>query len=351
MKKKKLQYRILLAVCALVALSVLLTSSPKKIRRYSQSGFFFGTEVQVDVCYGRDQKEKVRPTLKDVWSRWEDIHYRMNVYDNFSDVAKVNNSFRKPARVGWDTYFVLQEAIRFSQLTSGAFDITVWPLLSLWRESAQKNQLPSNADLAKVRKAVGVRQVRLLPNFQVKVLNKETKVDLGGIAAGYAADEAARILRQHGFENFLVDAGGDLYAGGINCDGEAWRIAVRDPADPSRIMEVVHISDLAVSTSGNYQQTFEIQGEKFTHIIDPATGYPEKKVASATIIAPTALEADAMATALCVLDPARGQQLIDRFGEDWASMVLTQEQGQTSRFESKNYPRYKLPPESIQNSR
>ena len=323
----------------LILLALLLVCIPRnsKILKYTQTGLFFGTQVKVDVCYESSQKEEVGKAVVAVWKRWEDIHWRMNVFNDKSDVANVNNSFRSPVKVGADTYYVIQEALHFNQLSSGVFDITVWPLIKLWKESAAKNQLPTPQQLTEVKKALGPQNIYLMPDNRVQVLNKETKIDLGGIAAGYAADEATKILRSHGFEDFLVDTGGDFYAGGLNCSQQPWRIAIKDPFDQTKILNVVQLSNAAVSTSGDYQQFYEIQGQRWTHIMNPITGYPEKGIASATVIAPTDIEADAMATALCILGGKQGSNLIDSLGPQWASIVITREERGAQQYESKNY--------------
>ena len=165
---------------------------------------------------------------------------------------------------------------------------------------------------------------------------------IAGIAKGYAIDEAARIFRQYGVENFYIDAGGDVYAGGVNCSGEKWRIGLRHPSGDDELLDIIHVSNQAVTTSGNYAQFYEIEGRLYSHIIDPRTGFPQEYVTSATVIAPTAETADALSTALCVLTPREGIELIlsqdNRHEGDYAALIITTDQDSAyERFETENY--------------
>jgi len=300
-----------------------------------------GTIVQLDVCRGEEDALKTEEAYKDAWERLEDISWRMNVLDERSDVAKVNNSNLAPVSIKADTYHVLKESIYFFYATRGTFDITVWPLIQLWRESEMKNIFPTREQIKTVQEAVGLGNIQLLANNRVKLLNSETKIDLGGIAKGYAIDEAARIFREHGITRFYIDAGGDVYVGGHNCRGEPWRIGIRDPRDKSKIIDVVSVVDSAVTTSGNYEQYYEIQNERWSHIINPVTGYPQRDVVSATVIAPKAIEADALATAVCVLGGGPGIEYIDTLREQYASLVIVKQgAGRIEKFASQEYKKF-----------
>ena len=281
-----------------------------------------GTIIHLDVCLDEQNTEYRDQAYRDAWQRLEDISWRMNVYDDRSDVTKVNSSYQNPTIIGEDTYYVIQKAIEYSAVTKGAFDITVWPLLKFWREHAQKNQLPSAQDLDAIRESIGPKNIHLLDNSRVEIRHPKAKIDLGGIAKGYAIDEVARIFREHKLESFFIDAGGDIYVGGLNCQEELWKIAIRDPQDSSAVAEIVYVKDAAVTTSGNYEQFEIIQNNEFSHIINPITGYPQRSVVSATVIAPTALEADALSTALTILGQQESFKLIDKLGVTHAALIM-----------------------------
>jgi thiamine biosynthesis lipoprotein len=156
----------------------------------------------------------------------------------------------------------------------------------------------------------------------VGLKDPQAEIDLEGDVQGFASDEVARVLKEEHFHNFMVDAGGEIYAAGTNCAGHAWRIGVQDPDRRDRLMDAVDIGNAAVSTSGDYEKHIVIQGQKWSHIINPLTGYPQSGVASATVIAPTAVEADALSTALCILGPAAGLDLIKELGEGYDALIL-----------------------------
>jgi len=316
-------------------------TSPKE--KYREARELMGTVASIDVCRDNQNKEGLSAAYAEVWQRLEEISWRMNVFDEKSDVAKVNNAGGNPVVIEPDTYQVLKDSVYFSELSKGAFDITVWPLIHLWKESAKKNILPDPSALAVVKEAVGARHVGLLGSGKVQLLHPQTKIDLGGIAAGYAVDEAVRIFRAQGIVNFFIDIGGDIYAGGLNCEGEPWRIGVRDPRDRFTIIDVIGLSNAAVTTSGNYEKFYEIQNQRWSHIINPLTGYPQQEVVSATMIAPTTEEADAIATALCVLGSQEATTLVNSMDPSYASLIIIKQvTGEIVQFPSQSYEEYRL---------
>lgn len=310
--------------------------------RYSETKELMGTIVQVDVCQdGAFTEEQRAAAYAAMWARLEDISWRMNVYDSKSDVTKINTAFPDAVTVGADTYDMLRRSVNYAQQTQGAFMISVWPLIKLWRASQESQQPPPDDKLRTVLKQISLDQLTFLPGHRVSRSNPVISVDLGGIAKGYAVDEAARIFRANGLNNFYIDAGGDIYVGGMNCRGEKWRIGIKDPRDLQRIVETVSVSNQAVTTSGNYEQFLIIQGERYSHIIDPSTGYPQREVVSATIIAPTAEEADVFSTAMTVLGKDRGTALIDARHPEMASLILVrQPDGRVVRTESRQFRQY-----------
>jgi thiamine biosynthesis lipoprotein len=317
--------------------------SAPEVRRYSKLGEFFGSVVKVDVCYRDEEEPRLQQALDEVWTRFADIHSRMSVYDPDSDINKINRAYDEGVEVGADTYGLIREALEYHRISQGVFDISVGPLIVLWKESGRKGTLPSAEEVGAARVMTGIDAVELLPDNRVRLRKTGVKINIDSIGDGYAADEAARILRSFGFENFLVDASGELYAGGQSCQGRPWRVGVIDPNDTSRLVDVVELSDMAVSTSGNYEHYYEIEGKRWSHIIDPATGYPSDDISSATVIAPTARFADFLSTALCVLDPAEGQKIVEDLGESYASMVIFgPPEGQAGMAMSRNYTGFRL---------
>ncbi len=305
-------------------LLLIMAGVPKRAGRltYRDMRMSMGTVVEIAVCYPRTKKEDLEEAIELVWSRIDDISWRMYGRNEGSDVFRLNNAAGRPVKIGPDTYRLLEDVREFSRRTGGSFDITVMPAMEIWREAQNRNRMPEAGQLEKLRAGIGMENLEFQPDGFVRMKNPGTMIDLGGVAKGFAVDEAASILRGKGFNDFLIDAGGDIYAGGMNCRDDLWRIGIRDPRETERILTVVRVSDQAVATSGDYEQHFEVEGQRFSHILDPRKAYPLKAGISATAIAPTAVEADVWATALCVLGPSEGLELIGREGEGFAGFII-----------------------------
>ena len=243
----------------------------------------------------------------------------MSDYKPDSELSNLNRQAdRNPVKVSPETFEVLEEAQRISDLSSGAFDVTVGPLVELWRHAADINTPPSEAEITEAKAKVGRQNLVLDPTHQTVFFKKAgMKLDLGGIAKGYAIDLSIAALKQNGALGGMVDIGGD-----IRCFGKppqrrkTWHIGLQDPgkADRPNINQSrleLNITDQAVATSGNYRRFSLIDGQKINHIIEPHQGYSSMALASVTIIADTAITADALATAVSVMGHDKGLALIE----------------------------------------
>ena len=317
------------------------------LKKFSKSGDFFGSIVRVDVCYEPRQQQALEEAVDEIWLRFADIHGRLSIYDPASDLNRINHSYPKAVTVGPDTWTIISDSFYYNRLSRGEFDITIYPLLKLWKESEKKGVLPSNDQIHLVQQLMGSDKFTLLKDNQIRLNNPGTQLTIDSIADGYSGDEASRILRAHGFPNFLVDTTGELYAGGHNCSGQPWRIGVKDPRDPSgtQIVDVLGLQNMSATTSGNYEHFYTIDGKRYSHIISPTTGYPHNEIVSATVIAPNTEFSDFLSTALCLMDSKRGVQLIDSLGEGYASMVLVdQGHGTLDKVSSRSYKQYLVSP-------
>jgi len=318
------------------ALAVRCSRSPAdKMERYREKQLVLGTFVGVDVCYPKGEEKAREDAYAQAWKVLWDLHERLSAHGKDGDVAKINRSHPEAAAVHPATFRLVKQSVAISEMTEGAFDITVKPLIDLWSQQLAEGRIPQSAAIESIRSVVGNSVLDLKEENKIRLSHPLARVDLGGIAKGYAVDVAAGVLRKNGFDNFMIDAGGDIYVSGKNCKGKAWRIGVRDP-DRSEIMDVVFLKDADITTSGSYEQSFKLGGESWSHIMDPRTGYPLKasgnnRVASVSVIAPTAAEADALSTALSVLGDQQGLTLIDRLGEGYAALVV--------RYEGEGVPR------------
>ncbi|NNL65754.1 MAG: FAD:protein FMN transferase [Myxococcales bacterium] len=242
----------------------------------------------------------------------------MSTYREDSELMRFNRS----AGTDWfpvaaETALVVGEALRISELSGGAFDPTIRPLASLWGFAGftATTLPPPDAALAQARARVDFRQLRV--RSAPPALRKgrpDLELDLSGIAKGYAIDLIAERLAAEGARDFLVEIGGELRASGLNARGEAWRVAVEQPMlDRGRIQSVLELRDESIATSGSYRNFTTRGAERFAHILDPETGAPtEHTLVSVSVVAPTAMRADALATALFALGPERGFALAAR---------------------------------------
>ena len=318
------------------------TEGKRHLRKYHESRFLMWTTVQLDVCYNSEQQKELELAVAKVWERMGEISWKLNVYDEKSDVAKINRAYPAAVPVEKETYQVLKDALRYYQLTSGRFDVTVWPLIQLWRQSEQEHHLLSGEAMQRVLQILGSDKIELLPDESVRMKSPKTQIDLSSIIDGYAADVAKRILQAEGFSQFLIDTSGELYAAGKNCEGHEWRIGIRHPHKPDQMIGVIEIENQSVTTSGNYEKFYEIEGKRWSHILNPLTGYPEKGIASATVIGPNTEDSDALSTALCVLSPEKGIELINSLGEDWAAVLYLEDGEKLQEVESRNFAKYRL---------
>lgn len=269
-----------------------------------------GTRVSILVCgEDRESAEKAIESALDEMRRVEAImtHRRED-----SPLGLLNRSAgRSPVPLPAEVLDLLVEAKHVHALTDGAFDVTFGPLGDLWDAVKRTRHVPAPAEIRDELSRVGSRLLDIdSRNGTAHLRKKGMRVGLGGIAKGYAADRAARVLREAGFRDFAVDAGGDLVLGERRA-GKPWRVGIRHPRDPARNVAIVPVANGAVATSGDAERYFVLEGKRYGHILDPRTGRPADRCQSVTVIGPHAYFADAMATGVFVLGPEKGISLLE----------------------------------------
>lgn len=205
---------------------------------------------------------------------------------------------------------IVQRAGEISRLTAGAFDITYAGVGRLWDFESRPASVPNDSEIAAALAFVGWDRIAVDDAAGTVTLPAGMRIGLGGIAKGYGVDRAMQVLLDHGVEHAIVNAGGDLKALGRN-GAAPWEIAVKHPRDREQLVALLRVSNVAMVTSGDYERFFEHEGRRYHHILDPRTGRPGEGAMSATVLAPSAEFADALATALCVLGPGRGLPLVE----------------------------------------
>jgi thiamine biosynthesis lipoprotein len=256
---------------------------------------------------------------RNIERRLEQINRSMSTYDTESEISRFNRiaESRQPFPVSEDFQRVLQVARRLHRLTGGAWDGTVMPLVNLWGFGPRRVErgMPEREEIADALAKVGFENLRLDPDGTLSKQRPDVTLDLASIAKGYGVDALAELTREAGFSDFLVEIGGEVYAGGRRLDGQPWRIGISVPepgAPADRVRRTLPLEDRALATSGDYRNFFEMNGKRYTHIIDPRTGFPVATgVVSATVVAGDCTFADGLATALMVLDPLEGLALVN----------------------------------------
>jgi FAD:protein FMN transferase len=251
---------------------------------------------------------------KAAFSRFHALNAILSDYDPQSELRRLcdTSGEGKAVRVSDDLWRVLVRAEQLSQRSDGAFDATIGPVIHLWRSARQTKQLPPPESLAKALTRVGYRQVRLDKQHQtVELLAPKMRLDLGGIAKGYAVDEAMAALREHGVTRMLVNAGGNVGLGDPPPEKPGWRIGVAPPAVKSPPRMYLWLSRCALSTSGDLWQYALIDGVRYSHLIDPHTGMALTDHCSVTVVGPDGLSTDGLSSAVAILGPEKGLRLIE----------------------------------------
>ncbi|MBZ0169309.1 thiamine biosynthesis lipoprotein TRANSMEMBRANE [Candidatus Methylomirabilis lanthanidiphila] len=259
-----------------------------------------GTVVEIETNH--PDLSFARNAIEAGLQRMENVDRLMSTFRHDSEIGLVNRmAATRAVAVGQETFAVLTEAKRLGLTSDGAFDVTIHPLVQLWRGTTKKDRLPSSQETEAALGLVGHDGLSLDPNSRsVRLQRSGMGIDLGGIAKGYAVDVAAESFARDGIRSGLIDAGGDLRVVGRNRDGGAWRIGLRHPLAPSRLLLSVLVEDAAVATSGNYFRYNTIGGRQYGHLLHPRTGMPADGALSATVIAHSAMRADGLATAAMV---------------------------------------------------
>lgn len=266
----------------------------------------------------------------------EDI---MSDYQADSELMKLcEQPVGRPAPVSAELFDIFQRAQRISGLSDGAFDVTVGPYVRLWRFARKKKVLPTAAELTSASAAVGYQKLRLDSRTRtVTLLAPNMRLDLGGIAKGYAADEALKLLKGRGLSRALVAASGDIAIGDPPPGEAGWSVGISDiDARTNELARTVLLHNAGVSTSGDTEQFIEIGGVRYSHILDPATGLGLTNRIQATVIAPNATTTDAMATTVCVLGARRGLGAAESLPRT-AVLILVKKDGRTERFVSRRF--------------
>lgn len=261
--------------------------------------------------------DRLPPSVMDgAFARIRQIESRLTVSAEGSQIMAVNRaSGLRPVQVSADVMEVLQAGLEFSRLGDGAFDITIGPLVKLWGIGTSAAGIPPQDAVHEALGRVGYRSLRLDPGSGEAFLSAPgMRIDLGAIAKGYAADEAARLLREGGVKCALINLGGNILTMGKKPDGKPWHIGIQNPEDPrGTYLGILTTGETSVVTSGVYERFFEQDGRRYHHILDTATGSPVSNgLTSVSIVTAASMRADGFSTLLFALGLRRGIEMAER---------------------------------------
>jgi thiamine biosynthesis lipoprotein len=295
----RVEFLILLLVSAFAAYPARAADT---VVRYEASHEAMGTVFTV-AAYGRGG-DYLAEVTNEVFDEIDRLDEQMSNYQPQSELSQINREAAgRDVVVEPKLFQLLEDSIRYSRETGGAFDLTVGPLMKHWGFFRGHGRLPSQGEIAQVLKRIGWRHLKLdAVRRTIRFDESGVELDLGGIAKGYAVDRAVEILRVNGITAALVSAGtSSIYALGSPPGERGWKVTVRDPYDTRKAGNVFHLQNYSLSTSGSYEKFFKIGGKVYCHIMDPHTGWPVENMLSTVALAPSATQTDALSTSFFVL--------------------------------------------------
>ncbi|MGS2719266.1 FAD:protein FMN transferase [Paraglaciecola aestuariivivens] len=331
-----MQLSFKLSLFSLVMLLTLLACNQPESPEIHLTGPTMGTHFNVKVV--NDVKVDKDQLQSEIEQELAEINQLMSTYISDSELSQFNQwNSTEPFTLSDKTLVVLHEAKRLGELSQGVLDVTVGPLVNLWGFGPQSRpeKIPSPQLIQQTKQKTGLDKLQLAEHAAYKT-QPDLYVDLSTIAKGYAVDQLADILLAHNIKNFLVEIGGEMRLAGKKASGMDWKIAIEKPQASGRaVQKIISIGNNAVATSGDYRNYYEFDGERYSHLIDPVSGYPiSHNLVSVTVIHPSSMTADGLATALNVMGKERALALSEQ--HNLAVMLITKEtQGFTEYTSSK----------------
>lgn len=310
------------------------------LHRYEYDFAAMGMKYHL-VVYGPDELTVAR-AIRQAEARVRQLDRIMSDYHSESELSQLceHSGPGQPVRLSPELYEVLERSLELSRETEGAFDVTVGPVIQLWRTARRAKKRPPPEQLVKALERVGWQAIHLDPQFRTAEFSRaEIQIDLGGIAAGYACDVALEVMRSHGLPRALIDASGDIVVGDPPPDRDGWKVTVAGLSggtdDPGS--RTVVLRNASITTSGDARQFVEIEGQRYSHIVNPKTGLGLSRRNSTTVIAPTGWQADSYATAVNVLGPEVGIAWIEQHLR-CSALIVEMRDGVEVRIESPGFP-------------
>ena len=323
MNKKKLIWQLPFLALLIIG-TVLIIRQQQSTPFMKHEGIIFGTTYHITYQCDSDLTQSIKTELLKVDAS-------LSPFNKESVITAINEN----KDVSPDEMFkeVFSLAMDISKETDGAFDITVAPLVNAWGFGFKNGSQPSHHQVDSLLQLVGYKKVSMADG-KVKKQDPRIMLDCSAIAKGYGTDRVARLLRNRGVQNYMVEIGGEVVTSGVNPERLPWKIGVTKPTDDSlntghELQTILNLTDKAMATSGNYRNFYYKGGKKFAHTIDPKTGYPvQHSILSATVIAKSCAVADAYATSFMVMGLDKARQVLERHPELMAYFIYSDEKGE-----------------------
>ncbi len=301
-------------------------SGPKTVQKTET---IMGTQVSITVVAktGKEGEAAIDAAMAEV-RRFDRM---MSLYKDDSEITRVNMAAGKnPVTVSPEMIEMVEAARKISDLTDGAFDVTVGPLVVLWQMRLKQGMAPTATEIEGIKSRVGYHNIVIDKKASTIFLKYPDMImDFGGCAKGYVADKVAELLKRRGIDNAIVALAGDIRVMGHRPDGSSWRIGVQHPRDPDRTLTVLELSDKYISTSGDYERYKIVHQKRYHHILDPRTGKPSEGMESVTLVGDKGAIGDPLTTALFILGSEKGMPLVRKLGyeaifvDDKGKVVMT----------------------------
>lgn len=335
-------YRIFLTLTTLLSILFAVTTCDAKKEHLIQ-GRTMGTTYHVRVITGFFQS--VSGLKEKIDERLVEINRSLSTYQKDSEISCFNQFKQagKKFKISHDFFKVMKTGQTIYRLSGGAWDGTVNPLVELWGfgRSGHRNKVPEKIKIKALLPDIGFERIEVLDTGFLVKNRAAVTVDLAAIAKGYGVDQVSALVRKKGFENYLIEIGGEVYAAGHRKDGRWWRIGINLPRSDAAfetVYKVVELHNQGFATSGDYRNFFEVDGVRYSHVIDPRTGFPVSNgVVSVSIITGTCSMADGLATAVMVMGVEKGLELIDRLDGVEGLIVVEQNDGTLVDYDSKGF--------------
>jgi len=325
------------AALIFLACSAQVLSADEKLERYSQRAVHMGVEFEI-VLYA-PREGAAQKAMSAAFARVAELDKCLSDYNAESELSRLSatSPSPEPVKVSDDLWAVLSASQKLSARCEGKFDLTIGPLTKLWRRARRQKELPAKVQIEKALQSVGYQHLLLDEKAHTaRLLKPDMRLDAGGIAKGFAAEEALKTIRELSITQALVRASGDIAAGEPPPGEKGWKIGLA-PLDPDQPPEkFIWLKNAAVSTSGDARQHLVVDGKRYSHIIDPHTGYGISSRSSVSVIASRGIDADSLASAVSLLGPEKGMQLVEET-PGTAAMMIVEENGSLKSYTSSRF--------------